>query len=149
MCTGSLNIIALYIRDRASLNAAICRELVPAPFEDTTLCLMSKALPHAPGIFMGWELFISVAEMFLSLPQALTEKKYIYIYIYVWSCSDITEPRNPRTWLNCGPKRMRNREMIPKQSSTCPIHFHLVKLAGDSPAVCCREVTMILELLQL
>lgn len=120
MCIGSLNIIALYIRDRASLNVAIYRELVPGPFEDMMLCLMPKALPHASGIFMEWELFIFVAEKFLSLPQALTEKK-----IYVWSCSDITEPRNPRTWLNCGPKRMRNREVIPKQSSTCSIHVHL------------------------
>lgn len=74
MCIGSLNSIALYIRDRASLNVAICKELVPRPFEDMTLCLMSKALPHGPGIFMGWETFISVAKRFLSLPQALTEK---------------------------------------------------------------------------
>lgn len=119
VCIGSLNIIALYIRDRASLNVAIYKELVPRPFEDMMLCLMSKALPHASGISMGWELFILWLRGFFLFLRPWEKKE-----IYVWSCSDITEPRNPRTWLNCGPKRMRNREMIPKQSSTCSVHVH-------------------------
>lgn len=92
MCTNSLNIIALYIRVGASLNVAICRELVPGLFEDMTLCLMSKTLPHAPGIFMGWELFISVAERFLSLPQPLTEKKCMYGAVLTSQSPEIPGP---------------------------------------------------------
>lgn len=59
------------------LNVGIYRELVPGLFEDMTLCLMSEALPCGPGIVMGWESVIPMAQRFLSLPQALTEKKKI------------------------------------------------------------------------
>lgn len=80
LCVGSLNIEALHRRDRAPLNVAICRELVPTPSEGMALFLMSEALPCGSGIFMGWESVIPMTERFLSLPQALTEKnKIMYI----------------------------------------------------------------------